>query len=170
MKTVIIIMCSILLFAGVMKAEGLEINTTASMPIGVYQKTLPNKIHRGDIVAVCLPENIARVGLRQGYLMQGNCASGAIPVLKKIIGLPHDTVIVGRQSIVVNGVDYAAPQSSIDDNGKPVKQFIVDSSYKNTSKYWLWGMNDVVRSWDSRYYGGVKQSAIMSVEKPIIVF
>ena len=148
----------------------ININDTPSMPMGLYRRMASATVHRGDIVSVCLPRPIARVGLQAGYLMKGACPSGAIAVLKKVIAVPHDTVRLTRQAIIVNGRAYFAPQQSQDDYGHAIKKWGPLGTYKNTHAYWLYGGNAPMKSWDSRYYGGVPVCAIQGVYKPLLTF
>ena len=140
------------------------------MPIGLYQKVHHEKLKRGDIVAVCLPDNIAKEGKRQGYLISGDCTFGTIPVLKRIIALPHDTVKLTTLAIEVNGVSYYAPRANEDHNHHVIKQFVARGIYSDVNDYWLYGFNSPLRSWDSRYYGGVPRSAIQAIYRPILTF
>lgn len=155
------------LMAVIMKAAHCEINDTDSMPMGIYRRVDTRTIHRGEIVAVCLPKPIAVEGLRKRYLVKGMCPGGAIAVLKEVIAVPGDTVNVTKQFLIVNGQQYFAPQAKTDEFGHPVRQFIADGVKQNTKTYWLLGSNDSIHSWDSRYYGGVNRRNIIGVYKPV---
>ena len=130
------------------------------MPIGIYQKVdkLPS---RGDTVAVCLPKAAATEGLAKGYLLPGYCPSKMLPVLKTLIAVPNDKVVTTEQFILVNNKKYLAPQQP------GVKHFVSEHS---TSQYWLYGKNNPTRSWDSRYFAGVKRENIVGVYRPVFVF
>lgn len=158
------------LIAVIMKATHCEINDTDSMPIGIYRRVDTRNIHLGDTVAVCLPKSIATEGLHKGYLVKGNCPGDAVVVLKEVIAVPGDTVQLTHQCIIVNGIRYFAPQAKADEFGRPVKQFTADGTKQNIKTYWLLGRNDLIHSWDSRYYGGVNKHNIISVEVPVWVF
>jgi conjugative transfer signal peptidase TraF len=140
------------------------------MPIGFYQRVVSTQIKRGDLVSVCLPKQIAVIALQRGYLRAGSCPSKVIPVLKQVVAIPGDTVILTNSSITVNGINYAAPFMSTDHNKKPMQKFISNGLYPPSHGYWLYGSNDAVKSWDSRYYGSVNRSAILAVYKPLLTF
>ncbi len=139
------------------------------MPLGFYYRRSPEVIHRGDIVAVCLPSGITQEGLNQHYLVQGSCQHASMPVAKQIVAILGDTVKLTQQAIIVNGVSYPAPHQFVDHNGKPVKQFIRFGTYHSTG-YWLYGSHDYVHSWDSRYYGRVSRENIIGVYRPLVTF
>ena len=138
----------------------LKINLSSSMPMGLYWPMPTDVYHRGDWVAVCLPIKIAEEGLRRGYLSRGRCASGSMPVLKMIMALPHDQVILTSTSINVNGTAYWAPHQLQDHSGCPVHAFMASGHYR-AHGYGLYGVGDVIHSWDSRYYGGIESQHII---------
>jgi conjugative transfer signal peptidase TraF len=92
-----------------LKIFNIAINYTGSMPIGFYKKEPRTEIKRGDIVSVCLPKSVAQYGFKRGYLDKGDCLDGVTaPVLKQVIAVPHDTVELTNQAIIVNGTIYFA--------------------------------------------------------------
>lgn len=152
------------------KLNGLKFNYTTSMAIGLYKKTQNETIHRGDLVSVCLPNKISSEGLKKSYLIRGTCPSHAISVLKQVIAVPGDTVTLSKQTIQVHQILYPTPHAAADHHGDSVKQFIDYGHYKNIHKYWLYGSNNPIRSWDSRYYGGVERKNITGIYKPFFIF
>nr|MCH9770488.1 S26 family signal peptidase [Gammaproteobacteria bacterium] len=145
------------------KYLGLKINDTSSMPIGIYQRATKTNIQSGDIVAVCLPKKIAEAGLKSGYLDSGNCPGHAIAILKTVIAVPGDTVTLTSKAIIVNNrTHYFTPHQSLDHEHHHIKQWISYGSRYNIKGYWLYGTNDPIYSWDSRYYGSVLPEKIQN--------
>ncbi len=163
-----IMIAIILLIDGLMKWQHLSINLTSSMPIGIYQRQATNSIHRGDIVALCLPKETALLGLKRGYLRKGSCPSGAIPVLKEVIAVPGDNVMVTKGDIIVNGKPYWAPIQIRDRMGRTMVTKVVLNQSQQARGYWLYGMNNPIYSWDSRYYGEVLRVYILGIYRRII--
>lgn len=148
----------------------IRFNETSSMPIGFYRKSENiSKINTKDIVAVCLPLFVEKEGLIRGYLKKGNCPGGSIPVLKKVIAVPKDFVVLTDQEVIVDGIHYFYPRRNKDSDGRVIKQLIKDGNYCSDG-YWLYGSNDVIHSWDSRYYGPVARENIIGVYRPILTF
>lgn len=145
-------------------------NYTPSMPIGFYQRVSTTKIKRGDLVVVCLPKQVAVVALQRGYLRGGSCPNKVIPVLKQVIAIPGDVVTLTNSHITVNSTTYIAPFNSIDHNRQPLQKFIQNGIYQPSRGYWIYGANDPIKSWDSRYYGSVKRAEIIAVYKPLFTF
>ena len=134
----------------------LRVNLTGSMPIGLYQLHAHQSPKRDDWVSVCLPQEVLTLAIQHIHLHRGNCPSGVEPILKQVIGLPEDQIVITGDMIAVNGVMYPAP-NVINDKLPKVKR-----------GYWLYGANDPLLSWDSRYFGSVKSESIQGVVKPLL--
>lgn len=154
----------------ILKITGIRFNYTESMHIGFYKKTHGTTISNGDLVAVCLPNKIAEVGLNNHYLARGSCNNKSTPVLKKVIAAPGDSVSLNNQFITVDDLSYRAPRQLKDSRNLPVKKFIRNGNYQHIKTYWLYGENDPIHSWDSRYYGGITRQHIIGVYKPLLIF
>lgn len=83
---------------------GLRVNLTSSLPKGLY-RLVEDRPARGDLVTFCLDaENpFASLAKERGYLPTGSCPSGLQPLLKKLAGLPGDSVEVAPGGLVLNG-------------------------------------------------------------------
>jgi len=153
-----------------LKVFHLKLNLTASMPIGWYQRISDRPIRRSDLVAVCLPSNVANEGLRRHYVLAGHCAAGTIPLLKQVIAIPQDTVRLSNDTICVNRVCYFAPFQRVDHAGKRPKKWLINGVFSNIQTYWLYGTHDLRDSWDSRYFGGVSRTAIHGIYRAVWTF
>ena len=146
---------------------GLVINITPSMPLGLY-KQVQGPVKRGDIVLACLTNPHKELGLRRHYLLSGFSCEGSIPLIKKVIAVPGDDVVLGEDSIIVNGVKYSYKTYSYDTQGRAL-QALKRGKYRSTSGYWLIGTHDE-HSWDSRYWGPVARTQIISVLTALILW
>ena len=147
----------------------IRINYTDSMLKGIYYTT-DKGLSKGDIVVVCLPDSVAKLGLLRGYLMNGTCSNGSIPVLKRIIASDGDFVEVLEQGIRVNGVDI---NDSIiltkDSQNRKLISVLGCSFLLGENEIWLFGENSQ-KSWDSRYYGPIDIHQVTHVMLPIITW
>ncbi len=159
----------IALFFITMKFLHIELNGTASMPIGMYQRIM-GPVQRGSLVSVCLPKAIATEGVQKKYLTQGGCPGNSIAVLKQVIAIPGDTISVMNKGMRVAKKFYPAPIKLTDHEGQSIKRFIPNGIYHATSGYWLYGSGDVEHSWDSRYYGSVNATNVQGVYRPLLTF
>lgn len=153
-------------------AIGIRVNTSESWPRGLYYSSKIKKSeslepYRDQFVLVCPdPDNpvIQRAKkwniLKQGFQCPGNIA----PFLKKLVGLPGDTITVERDGVRING-------QPIKNSKIKYKNFelIVHYGYKRTlelGEYWVMSSYSP-NSLDSRYFGPVKRSAVIMASKPL---
>lgn len=138
------------------------INVTPSEPLGFYKIDRLRKaslIHRGDIVAVCLPAKWRDIGLKHHYLIPGLRCKNSAPLLKTVIAIPGDTVVLKNDSIIVNGRYLPYSTQMNDSKGRKLVSF-PRGFYNAVNTYWLIGVSDL-NSWDSRYWGGVERKNIL---------
>jgi len=152
------------------RVAGVRINLSSSMPLGLYQRIAHSVIHRGDIVAVCLPKDIALAGKKRSYISQGSCPGHTMALLKTVVALPGDTVRLSSKSIQVNGVVYFAPQQQKDHQSKSLVLWVKNKTYRHIKTVWLFGSHDPIHSWDSRYFGGVPIKNIVGTYRKLWVF
>jgi len=147
---------ALLLFGlAVFVANHFPINTTASMPIGIYGR-VSHSIQRGSIVGACVPQPYAEIARRRGYLPFGTCHPGIHPVMKYVAGIPGDTIEVRSDGILVNGtaIPNTAPLRT-DSLGRELPNQVGRHVLKQ-KEYWLASNRDL-GSYDSRYFGPVTE-------------
>ena len=62
-------------------AFGLVLTLTGSVPIGFYRIMQRPVIARGGYVVFCLPDKIAAMGVRRGYIPPGRCPNDSQPLI-----------------------------------------------------------------------------------------
>jgi conjugative transfer signal peptidase TraF len=166
----VMIVLAVWVLIGLGKAFGILIaNTDSAAPAGVYQ-VVSSTFHRGDLVAACLPPDIAQAGLARGYLSTGPCAGDAEPVGKIAAALPGDTVAIKRGGVTING--KAIPHSVValhDSKGRPLPHVPFGSYTVAVDQVWLFGFHDR-RSWDARYFGPVPITNLRGALQPVITW
>lgn len=73
-------------------------NASASVPIGLYLVTPASSHHIGELVLVRPPEALAAFLDKRGYLARG------VPLLKRVLALPGQTVCRIGRTITVDGL------------------------------------------------------------------
>ena len=73
-------------------------NTSASVPIGLYAVRPAGVLHVTELVAVRAPEPLARFLADRGYLPKN------VPLLKRILALPGQTVCRTDRTITIDGI------------------------------------------------------------------
>jgi len=146
------------------------INTTASLPVGVYRQ-VDEPIRRGMLATFCL-EDVAFIQLakERGYLGEGSCPGGIKPLGKEIFGLPGDVVSLKDGLIAVNGetVPLSAAKSA-DSQGRRMPVPAKLEIGKIPDGYALMLSPCHAGGFDSRYFGLVRLSSLHPV-KPVFTW
>ena len=149
--------------------EDLRLNTTPSMPIGLWQvsRSVPEQLHRGSIVTACLPETpVVRLGFERGYIHAGSCPDGLEPVVKPIAALQGDAITVRPTGILVNGSPVSGTaQLARDSGGRVLSPMRAGVYVVDPGQVWVLAGRDR-RSFDSRYFGSIPVSAIQTEAHP----
>src|SRR5690606_23180091 len=74
-------------------------NASASVPIGLYQVRPAGKLHVTELVVAVPPEPLASMLADGGYLPRG------VPLLKRVLALPGQTVCRTGRAITVDDID-----------------------------------------------------------------
>lgn len=152
------------------RAAGFRINTTASMPEGIYllgafSGGLPA---RGTVVAICPSADVRAVAAARHYFELGPCPGGVEPLLKHVAAISGDRVAVSDRGVSVNG--RALPNSgrlSRDCAGRPLARIPAGRYVIAPNLVWLYA--PVARSWDSRYFGPQPAAGIVGIAQPVLV-
>jgi len=150
---------------------GLRINSTASMPRGLWrvvQRDAP--LQRGEIVTVCPPDTKPiRQGVTRGYIPAGDCPDGYEPLVKPIAAIAGDLVAVSAAGVTVNGQPVqGTAQLPRDGAGRPLRPFPAGIYRVVAGELWLLSGHDP-RSFDSRYFGPVPAKNVQGVAHPVWV-
>lgn len=148
---------------------GFRLNTTTSMPRGLY-RSVGGEVTPGSWVSVCLPPEIARFGVERGYLGAGSCPHGTEPVLKEVAAVAGDVVEVTGVGVVVNGklLENSRPLER-DRGGRDLIAYRSAARPVAPGEVWLHSPFEA-RSWDSRYYGPIPLECVTDVVAPLVTF
>jgi conjugative transfer signal peptidase TraF len=138
-------------------ALGLRINTSPSLPVGLYITTADAG---ANLVEFCPVEPFATLSIVRGYRDSGTCRDGAAPLLKPVVAKSGDVVEVSARGISVNGalLPNTVPLAT-DTKGRrlepwPSGRYVVDPGT-------IWVASSYhPRSFDSRYFGPLSTAAI----------
>lgn len=145
---------------------GFRINLSASLPVGIYRVTDESPAS-GSVVYACLPREVAEFARPRGYLGPGSCAGKARPIGKFVLAEAGDVVTITREEIRVNGV--AVPESrtaSEDSRGRPLPHYPWGDHRLGPDELWLFSPGHR-NGYDSRYFGPVRTSDVISVLRPV---
>ena len=145
---------------------GVRFTMTPSMPSGFYQLR-EGSLAKGTMVLFCPPVSAAAFAVERGYLHRGACEGGTEPLGKYVLGLPGDTIWVQPEGIALNGA--AIPASSVyhrDRLGRELLHIPFGQHVVGEDSLFLFSSHHP-RSFDSRYFGPVPRSSVISVIRPL---
>ncbi|MFT9159640.1 MAG: S26 family signal peptidase [Acetobacter sp.] len=133
-------------------------NETASVPVGLYRVWPGSALHVGDIAAIRLPDQLALLLAKRGYLPFG------VPLLKPVAALPGQNVCRAKTAISIGGAHVGDALDS-DHRGRPLP---VWQGCHRLSPSEIFVMNPAEpRSLDGRYFGPLPASAVIGRAVPL---
>ena len=151
-------------------AAGARINTTKSIPVGLYW-TSGDPVEKGAYVLFCPPQvGVFTEAKARGYITAGFCPGDYGYMMKRVLAAKDDAVAVADDGVRVNG--ELLPQSApikADPAGRLLPRYQSDSYTLGSSELLL--MSDrSATSFDGRYFGPVSRSQIKNVIRPVITW
>lgn len=150
--------------------SGARINTTESLPVGLYWTT-HEPVEKGSYVMFCPPQSpVFDAAKKRGYIGAGFCSGGYGYMMKRVLAAKDDRVTINGTGVFVNGVQlpHSTPFDA-DEAGRPMPQYHVDSLRLASDDLLL--MSDICdASFDARYFGPVKQQQIKWAIRPIFTW
>ena len=151
-------------------AAGARINTTKSIPVGLYW-TSSAPVEKGAYVLFCPPQlGVFDDAKERGYIGAGFCQGGYGYMMKRVLAAKDDAVAVADDGVRVNGelLPLSAPIKA-DKAGRPLPRYQSNSYSLGNSEVLL--MSDVsATSFDGRYFGPINRSQIKTVIRPVITW
>jgi conjugative transfer signal peptidase TraF len=133
-------------------------NASGSVPIGLYRLRPTGRLAVNQLVAVQSPEPLATFLADRRYLPRG------IPLLKRVLALPGQTVCRDQLAITVDEIEVGTARKH-DSGGRPLPiwqgcHIIADG------EVFLMNMQSA-DSFDGRYFGVLPTSAIIGTAEPL---
>lgn len=165
--------CIIFLIVSLSFAFGIVINTTSSVPLGVYikEKKPISQLKHDDYILFC-PDIVPlfNIAFNRGYFIPGSCPSGVAPLIKKAAALPGDKVKVTDQGVIINGIAWKNSKILHKDlDGKDLYT-VLDDDFVVRQGMLLPLSNYNASSFDGRYFGLILKSDVISILKPIFIW
>ena len=159
----IVCIASAFAVAALIDASGhaLVVNTSPSMPSGVYWITRAAPMERGSVVLFAPPDGVRELIYGRGWLPNG------MPLLKTIGALADDTYCVRDGRFVVTGADVG-PVFLLDSQGRPIPQ--IAGCRRVGADEFLPVASTLDRSFDGRYMGAVPLRNVLGVGRALVTF
>lgn len=149
---------------------GARINTTRSIPVGLYWK-IESIAKKDSYVVFCPPQkSVFDMAKERGYISAGYCPGQYGYMMKKIMATENDVVKIAKNGVYVNGQFLKNSQKMKHDGGKrPMPQLVTPEIVLKKGEVLL--MSDVSKtSFDARYFGVLNKTQIESVITPVITW
>lgn len=165
-----VFMFSILALGALLSVLGFRINTTDSIPIGIYRMTADKNLKNAYVI-FC-PDNrpVFQQALARGYINSGLCPDGYGYLMKKVVATTGDKLTVNNQGVFVNDrlTPYSKPQLK-DGLNRSLTQWQVQN-YQLKQNEIMTMTSQSQWSFDGRYYGPIKSGQIKGMLTPIWVY
>lgn len=151
-------------------AAGLRVNTTRSIPVGLY-RIVDEPVGKGAYVIFCPPQlPLFGEARERGYIPAGFCPGDYGFMMKRVLAMGGDVVTSMDEGLSVNGeLLPASVPLKTDKAGKAMPRYPFSDYTLGNSELLL--MSDVsATSFDGRYFGPVNLPQIRGVIRPVIIF
>lgn len=151
-------------------ALGFRFTYTGSVPVGIY-RLVADPPARGTVVLFCLPESVAALALHRGYVGTtgriGECENGVQLYGKPVLALPGDTVAITPEGLALNGTPVRDSRPLRHDRAGRMLPHPAWGEYVIAPDHVFVFSPFHPEAFDSRYYGSVPDSLVVSVVKPV---
>lgn len=151
-------------------AIGARINTTKSIPVGLYW-TSSAPVEKGAYVLFCPPQTpVFAIAKERGYIGAGFCPENYGYMMKRVLAVQNDSVTRDANGVRVNGeLLPLSARINADKSGRPLPDYEHNSYTLGDDEVLL--MSDVsALSFDSRYFGPIPRAQIETVISPVITW
>ena len=161
---------SLLLLGAGCQLAGARINTSKSIPVGLYWTTNA-PIGKGAYVLVCPPDaDVFRQARQRGYIGAGFCPGDYGYLMKQVVATQPDTVTITSEGVRINGerLPLSAPRQA-DQAGRPLPRYQTDGTVLGRAEVLL--MSDrSLTAFDGRYFGPVNRSQLVTAITPVLTW
>jgi conjugative transfer signal peptidase TraF len=145
---------------------GVRINISASLPFGLYRV---DPTGAGKLAEFCPSAPFGALANSRGYRHAGTCPDGGSPLVKPIIAQEGDLVSVSPEGVSVNGrlLPNSAPRTR-DAAGRALVPWRFGTYPVAAGTIWVVSSYHP-RSFDSRYFGPIPESAVRERLQPFFI-
>ena len=160
----------LLLLGAASQLAGARINTSASIPVGLYWVTHA-PIEKGAYVLVCPPPSgVFEVARARGYIGAGFCPGDYGFLMKQVAATAGDRITVDAGGVRVNGerLPQSVPRQA-DRAGRVLPQYAADNAVLGPADVLLMS-NGSPTSFDGRYFGPVNRAQLRAAIRPMLTW
>uniref|UniRef100_E6QNM6 Putative TraF n=1 Tax=mine drainage metagenome TaxID=410659 RepID=E6QNM6_9ZZZZ len=157
------------------RQERLTLNASPCVPVGIYQITpIKKPLHDGEWVRLCPPlAPSVRQEVRHHWMdlsASSVCADHLVPFIKHVVAVPGQTVTLSAKGMTVDG--HLIPHTAVQLTALVPYQHVQLIHYPfgtyivKPGMFWEVATGSIW-AFDSRYYGPIQDSAILSGARPV---
>lgn len=163
------ILILLILILSIIWSLGFRLNTTDSIPRGMYQYTKTSKLKNNYIIFCPEKSEPFKTALLRGYISPGLCVSGMGQMMKKVVATSGDIISITKEGVFVNNklLPYSKPLS-FDGAGQKLPKLRL-TNYRLKPNELLTMTDQDKWSFDGRYYGLINISQVKGAVKKIWV-
>jgi conjugative transfer signal peptidase TraF len=132
-------------------------NASESAPLGLYRLQPAGALFVSELVAVLPPGRLA------AFLAEGSYLARGVPMLKRVLALPGQTICRNGLTIAVDGIELGEARDR-DRRGRPLP---IWQGCRVVARDDVFLMNWSADSLDSRYFGPLPASAVIGRAVPV---
>ena len=154
----------------VIKQAGFRVNTSPSIPLGIY-RTTTTPLSVGSYVLLC-PENKEPfiTAQKRDYIGAGYCPGGLGYMFKRVAALPNDIITTTANGMYINGKLYPDSKPFHHDAlNRMLPIWHANQTRLKAGEVVLMTQGDK-NSFDARYFGPLPQQQIVSVVRPVLTW
>ena len=156
---------SLYLVEAVCAFGGIRLNTTSSLPLGLY---LVTKDVSSNLVEFCPAVKEGALSLKREYRGKGSCPDGGEPLLKPIVARADDLVTIDEKGLSVNRVRLPNSRPLAKDaKGRLLKSWPSGTYPVKEGTVWVVSSFNL-RSFDSRYFGPLTLKVVRHHLMPLL--
>lgn len=154
----------------VIKQAGFRVNTSPSIPLGIY-RTTTTPLSVGSYVLLCPEEREPFItAKKRGYIDAGYCPGGLGYMFKRVAALPNDIITTTANGMYINGKLYPDSKPFHHDAlNRMLPIWHANQTRLKAGEVVLMTQGDK-NSFDARYFGPLPQQQIVSVVRPVLTW
>jgi conjugative transfer signal peptidase TraF len=166
---VVLTVWGVFALAGTLALCGARINSSSSLPLGLYWKTNA-RLEKGALVIFCPPNTpVFREAKARGYIGAGFCPGEYREMIKKVAATKGDRVSISEKGVSVNDVLLSNSKPYSEDRaGRAMPRYETDCTLTETQVLLMSDYDP--RSFDARYFGPIDEAQIRSVIRPVLTW
>lgn len=167
---IVVVLVAVLVQGTLLSLLGARINTTRSIPLGIYLK-VNAPLGAGAYVTFCPPPvGVFQQALERRYIGAGFCPGGLGMMMKRVMATTGARIVLKKDGVWIDGrlLERSVPLAA-DGDGLPLPRYQADDYVLSELQLLLMG-DASPYSFDSRYFGPIQRQQVKDVIVPVLTW